>query len=166
MFLFCPESKEKTPKDLNIHWVYFSSKYLAFSLYFHPGDNFIISEKWYSGLALNNSKHCACVLSCVWLFAAPLTVCSPPGSLSMGFSRQNYCSGLPFPYPRGLPNLGKKPRDQTHVFCIVKQILYHWSTRETLQAITIIQCSPTDLCKIIIHRKQQLERFILIYTWK
>ena len=35
------------------------------------------------------------------------------------------------------------------------------STREILQAITIIQCSPTDLCKIIIHRKQQLERFIL-----
>ena len=130
MFLFCFESKEKTPKDLNIHWVYFSSKYLAFSLYFHPRSNFTISEGWYSSLALNNSKYCAHVLSCVWLFAAPWTVCSPPDSSSMGFSRQNYCSGLPFPYPRCLPNLRMKPRDWTHVFCIVKQILYHWSTWE------------------------------------
>ena len=162
MFLFSPESKEKTPKDLkaksNIHWVYFSSKYLAFSLYFYPRNNFIISEKWYSSLTLNNSKYCACALNCVWPFAAPGTVCSPPGSSSVGFSRQNYCSGLPFPYPRGLSNLRMKPRDRTHVFCIVKQILYRWSTWETLQAITIIQCSPIDLCKIIMHCKEQLER--------
>ena len=27
--------------------------------------------------------------------------CSPPGSLSMAFSRQEYWSGLPFPSPRG-----------------------------------------------------------------
>ena len=30
--------------------------------------------------------------------------CSPPGFLSMGFSRQEYWSGLPFPRPRDLPN--------------------------------------------------------------
>jgi len=29
--------------------------------------------------------------------------------LSMGFSRQEYWSGLPFPYPEDLPNLGIKP---------------------------------------------------------
>ena len=27
----------------------------------------------------------------------------------MGFSRQEYCSGLPFPSPRGLPDPGIKP---------------------------------------------------------
>jgi len=27
----------------------------------------------------------------------------------MGFSRQEYCSGLPFPPPEDLPNLGVKP---------------------------------------------------------
>jgi len=27
----------------------------------------------------------------------------------MGFSRQEYCSGLPFPLPGDLPNLGIKP---------------------------------------------------------
>ena len=30
--------------------------------------------------------------------------------MSMGFSRQEYGSGLPFPSPRDLPNLGIEPR--------------------------------------------------------
>ena len=29
--------------------------------------------------------------------------------LSMGFSRQEYCSGLPFPSPGDLPNAGIEP---------------------------------------------------------
>ena len=41
--------------------------------------------------------------------ATPWTVaCQAP--LSMGFSRQDYWSGLPFPSPGNLPNLGIKPR--------------------------------------------------------
>ena len=37
--------------------------------------------------------------------------CSPPGSsLSMEFSRQDYCSGLPFPSPGVLPDPGIEPR--------------------------------------------------------
>ena len=31
-------------------------------------------------------------------------------SLSMGFSRQEYCSGLPFPSPGDLPEPGIEPR--------------------------------------------------------
>ena len=43
-----------------------------------------------------------------------LTLCdlmdfSPPDSLSMGFSRQEYWSGLPFPPPGDLPNAGIEP---------------------------------------------------------
>ena len=34
------------------------------------------------------------------------TDCSPPDSLSMGFSRQEYWSGLSFPSPGGFPNPG------------------------------------------------------------
>ena len=34
--------------------------------------------------------------------------------LSMGFSRQEYCSGLPFPSPEDLPNPGTKP-DSLHL---------------------------------------------------
>ena len=35
--------------------------------------------------------------------------CSLPGSQSMGLSRQEYWSGLPFPLPEDLPNPGIKP---------------------------------------------------------
>jgi len=45
------------------------------------------------------------LLSRVWLFATPWTVAyqAPP---SMGFSRQEYWSGLPFPSPEYLPDPG------------------------------------------------------------
>ena len=52
-----------------------------------------------------------CVLShfsCVQLFAIPWTAaCQTP--LSMGFSRQEYWSGLPFPTPGDLTDPGIKP---------------------------------------------------------
>ena len=35
--------------------------------------------------------------------------CSPPGSLSRGFPRQEYWSGLPFPTPGDLPHRGIEP---------------------------------------------------------
>ena len=43
-----------------------------------------------------------------------LTLCDPmdrglPGPLSMGFARQEYCSGLPCPSPGNLPNPEIKP---------------------------------------------------------
>ena len=52
---------------------------------------------------------CVCVsFSFVWLFATPWTVpCQAPQS--MGFSRQEYWSGLPWPSPGDLPNPGIKP---------------------------------------------------------
>ena len=41
--------------------------------------------------------------SCVWLFVTLWTVaCQAP--LSMGFSRQEYWSGLPYPAPGDLPD--------------------------------------------------------------
>ena len=48
-------------------------------------------------------------LSRVRLFATPWTVAyhAPP---SMGFSRQEYWSGLPFPSPEDLPDPGIEPR--------------------------------------------------------
>ena len=51
-------------------------------------------------------------LSHVQLFATLWTVAyqTPP---SMGFSRQECCSGLPFPSPGDLPNLGIEPRSPT-----------------------------------------------------
>ena len=42
-------------------------------------------------------------LSCVWFFATPWTI-AHQASLSMGFSRQESWSGLPFPSPVDLPD--------------------------------------------------------------
>ena len=67
------------------------------------------------------------LLSHVWLFVTPWTVvCQVP--LPMGFPRQEYWSGLPFPSPGG----SSQPRDQTHISCIGKWILYHWATWEAV----------------------------------
>ena len=51
-------------------------------------------------------------LSHVRLFATPWTVAhqAPP---SMGFSRKEYWSGLPFPSPGDLPDPGIEPRSPT-----------------------------------------------------
>ena len=48
-------------------------------------------------------------LSRIRLFATPWTV-AYQASLSMGFSRQEYWSGLPFPSPGDLPNPGIESR--------------------------------------------------------
>ena len=49
------------------------------------------------------------MLSRVRLFATPWTV-TQQVLPSMGFSRQEYWSGLPFPSPGDLPNTGIEPR--------------------------------------------------------
>jgi len=65
----------------------------------------------YSAYKLNKVKVKS--LSCVRLFATPWTV-AYQAPLSMGFSRQEYWSGVPLPSPRG----SSWPRDWTWVFLI------------------------------------------------
>ena len=48
-----------------------------------------------------------CLLSCVQCFVIPWTV-ARQAPLSMGFSRQDYWSRLPFPTPGDLPGPGKE----------------------------------------------------------
>ena len=48
------------------------------------------------------------LFSCIWLFATPWTI-DHQTPLSMGFSRQEYWSGLPVPPPGDLPNPGIEP---------------------------------------------------------
>ena len=47
-------------------------------------------------------------LSCFQLFANPWTV-AHEASVSVEFSGQEYCSGLPFPPPGDLSHLGMEP---------------------------------------------------------
>ena len=48
-----------------------------------------------------------CSISCTWLFVTPWSV-AHLDPLSIGFYRQEYWSGLPFPPPGDLPNPGTK----------------------------------------------------------
>ena len=65
------------------------------------------------------------LLSRVRLFVTPWTVAyqAPP---SVGFSRQEYWSGLPFPSPGG----SSRPRDRTQVSLTVGRRFTIWATRE------------------------------------
>ena len=65
-------------------------------------------------------------LSRVRLFATPWTVaCQAP--LSMGFSRQEYRSGLPFPSPKDLPHPANRYllvlRQHQALFCVVRDLV-------------------------------------------
>ena len=62
----------------------------------------------------------------VWLFCDPMD-CSPPAPLSMGFPRQEYGSGLPFPPPGDLLNPGI---ELVWVSWVGRQILYPWPPGE------------------------------------
>ena len=76
-------------------------------------------------------------LSRVRLCATPWTVArqAPP---SMGFSRQEYWSGLPFPSPGDLP----KPGDVTQVSRIAGRRFNLWATREALHCFSVILPVP------------------------
>ena len=61
-------------------------------------------------ICVDQKKTCVyvCVLNLVQLFSTPCAVaCEAP--LSVGFSRQEYSSGLPFPTPGDLPDPGIEP---------------------------------------------------------
>ena len=66
-------------------------------------------------------------LSRVWLFATLWTVAHQV-PLSMGFPRQESWSGLPFPSPGYLPDLGTEPRSPTSPALQVDSLC--WATRE------------------------------------
>ena len=57
--------------------------------------------------------------------------------LSMGFSRQEYWSGLLFPSPRYLSEKSRNP----HVLCLLHwwQILYHWATWEAHELLSSLK---------------------------
>ena len=94
----------------------------------------------------NEERACTCVLSPVWCFAGPWII-AHQALLSIEFSRQEYCSGLPFPNSRGT----SPPRDWTCISCIGKWILYCCAKSKPISpvlAITRSQLPSLDLAKI------------------
>ena len=71
---------------------------------------------------------CVCVCVCAKSHQLCLTLCdlwtvARQAPLSMGFSRQEYWSGLPCPPPGDLPDPGIEP--MSCISCTGKRILYH-----------------------------------------
>ena len=100
--------------------------YLIYILFFIPrilpAEDYLFSWRREKCL-LTHTALCAQPFSRVQLFTTPWTV-AHQAPLSMGFSRQEYWSGLPCPPPGDLPNPGIKHLPQC------KQILHHLSTRD------------------------------------
>ena len=89
------------------------------------------------GRMLNHS------LSCVQLFVTSWTVAhqAPP---SMGFSRQEYWSGLPFPSPGDLPHPGIKPRSPTlQADALTSEPCWLENRISSTTYIVCINCTPT-----------------------
>ena len=85
-------------------------------------------------------------LSSVQLFVTPWTIAyqAPP---SMGFFRQEYWSGLPFPSPGDFPNPGIEPGSPA----LQTDVLPSETTRETMKVLRLIliglvqiTCSPDE----------------------
>ena len=118
-----------------LHWplVTFSKKSLKWPLY-QPNTwclnlkrlhkqiilgNILFSESpEYTAYLFKALSSSVCMRSFVWLFMTPWAV-AHQAPLSMGFSRQEYWSGLPFASP-DLPHA-------SCISCIGRQILYHWT---------------------------------------
>ena len=81
-----------------------------------------------SGCALSSPWKWKCeLLSLVWFFVTPWTVAHQT-LLSMEFSKQEYCSGLPFSSPGELPDPGIEP------WSPAGRLLTVWATREAHRA--------------------------------
>ena len=86
----------------------------------------------FGGTVMPLAKCSCCLLFSHWVlsscFVTPWTVsCQAP--LYMGFPRQDYRSGWPFPSPGALPDKGSNLHP---LHC--RWIPYHWGTREALKA--------------------------------
>ena len=90
-------------------------------------------EKIFTGFGFNPESEnietllhdmcCTYSLSPAWLCATPWTV-AHQAPLSMGFSRQEYWRGLPFPPPGDLSDPGIELT--SHFSCIGRRVLYHY----------------------------------------
>ena len=137
--LLCPPSRNSKWEDVPFRLPSLSGSWKETDAY-----STRIWGKFIEGIIYRGRK-CVCVCVCVQslnhaqLFVTPWLV-AHQAPLSLGFPRQEYWRELPFPSPRNL----SWPRDQTHISCISKQILYHCVTWEGLAEAWAVLKVPTS----------------------
>ena len=90
---------------------------------------------------------CAQSLNCVQLFVTPQTV-AHQAPLSMKFSRQEYWSGLPFPFPGDLPDPGIKPASLVSP-SLTNRFFYHCTTYNWMITSQKLKFHYFDLAKLL-----------------
>ena len=103
--------------------------------------------------------------SCDPFFATPWTV-AHQAPLSMGFSRQEYWSGLPHPPPGDLPGPGIEPRDQTLSLISPALAGRLFTTRATCKALQICSAYFNSICDCqqIPHARILLSKYFFSNT--
>ena len=99
------------------------------------------------------------------IFAIPWTIdCQAP--LSMGFSRQEYWSGLPFPHLRDLPVQGSNlcVLHLLHCRCILWP-LSHWGVCVKAVQLCPTLCNPMGYTVYVILQPRILEWVIFPFSW-
>ena len=86
-----------------------------------------------------------------------LTLCDPvdcgrQAPLSMGFSRQEYCSGVPFPFPGDLPN----QESNLHLLCLL-----YWQVDSLPQVPPLLHQTPKHMLR---GKKEYLLLYLLLHS--
>ena len=107
-----------------------------------------------------------CMLSRVRLFVTPWTV-ARQAALSMGFSRQEYWSGLPCPAPGDLPNPGIKPASPA-LQAGSLPLSHRGSPRSNAliskeEPVVKSKCLPPTYCALSIVWRQFLDLFLIVF---
>jgi len=93
--------------------------------------------------------------------ATPWTAAHQASS-SMGFSRQEYWSGLPFPSP----GESSQPRDQTLVSCTAGRLFTTWATREATLIIREMQIKTFQVALVVKNLPTMQEILIQSLVWE
>ena len=121
----------------------------------------VVTGKYYSSTLVPAftgtvcDEWCVCALGRVWLFPTSRTI-ALQAPLSMGFSKQEHWSGLPFPPPGDLPNSEIKPASivspalagRFFTNCVTREAPYGYNI-VLLATATTLYIRPLKLIRLI-----------------
>ena len=131
--LECPLALEKGPKN----WKTFQNMALDIHSRAHT-----TTKYGFLAWVIQWFQPCCCFVTKLYLFCGCMD-CSPPGSSVHGISQAGILEWVSISFSRG----SYRPRDQTCTFCIGRQTLYRWVTREAwFQPYTAVKWNT--LCEL------------------
>ena len=151
--------------------LFFSRSVVSDSLRPHGLKHARLGTGVYSLLVNYLKRMHVCELSCVWLFATPLTSAHWV-PLSMRFFRQEYWSAFPFLPPGDLPDPGIEPQFPVSLIS-AGGFFYHWATWEALKWMAVLHMVTQSLrfCLLsflssVVHLHHVASKIILFFCIK